>query len=79
MTPPDRRRPRLASFRAPSYRRASLIVVAAAVFAAAATGTWFVLDPDHASARAVDVQEEQWAVLVPGHAAFTSGRSTRWP
>jgi len=36
----------------PSCRRARLIVVAAAVFAAAATGTWFALAPGHASARA---------------------------
>ncbi|WP_327410880.1 protein kinase [Streptomyces sp. NBC_01281] len=35
----------------PPYSRARLIVVAAAVFAAAATGTWFALDPGHASTR----------------------------
>ncbi|MFE9600875.1 serine/threonine-protein kinase [Streptomyces hokutonensis] len=35
----------------PLYRSARLIVVAAAVFAAAATGTWFALAPGHVSAR----------------------------
>lgn len=50
----------------PPHRRARLIVVAAAVFAAAATGTWFALDPGHASARATHSPQSASNRSTPG-------------
>ncbi|MGW3130671.1 serine/threonine-protein kinase [Streptomyces sp. NPDC001123] len=50
----------------PPYRRAPLIAVAAAVFAAAATGTWFAVDPDQASARATHSPQLAAARSTPG-------------
>ncbi|WP_371651586.1 MULTISPECIES: hypothetical protein [unclassified Streptomyces] len=50
----------------PPYRRARLIVVAATVFAAAATGTWFALAPGHAPARATHSPQSAAARSTPG-------------
>ncbi|WP_344402050.1 serine/threonine-protein kinase [Streptomyces longisporus] len=56
----------LASATRPPHGRARLIVVAAAVFAAAATGTWFALAPGHASARATHSPQPVAARSTPG-------------